>query len=229
MLRTNAAGVALIKRWEGLKDGDPDTPGLDPYLCPAGYWTIGYGRVVRDRNGNMLRGAANRRLAYSIYPDGITLAEAEQFLQEDLRTYEDAVHRFVRVPLNINQFSALVSLVYNIGPGAFHTSTLLRLLNAGDYAGAREQFHVWRMGTVNGVRQILPGLVKRRAEEAELFAEPVPGIGVRNAVSIDDYVANFERKEIEPDSGAVAGRNTLLGRISSLFKRSPATTTNEGP
>jgi hypothetical protein len=95
----------------------------------------------------------------------ITQERAEELLRLDLRRFEDAVRMQVAVELTQNQFDALVSLVYNIGEGAFSKSTLLRKLNAGDYAGAQAQFAVWRKAG----GKVMPGLVNRRAQEAALF------------------------------------------------------------
>ncbi|WP_230951259.1 lysozyme, partial [Xylella fastidiosa] len=79
--------------------------------------------------------------------------------------FEPAVRRYVRVPLKQQQFDALVSLSFNIGAGAFHRSTLLKRLNAGDVAGALEQFHVWKWAGGS----IQSGLIIRRAAERALF------------------------------------------------------------
>ena len=84
-----------------------------------------------------------------------------------------AVAKAVTVPLNQNQYDALTSLAYNIGTGAFQRSTLLRRLNAGDHAGAAEQFGVWvRSGGADS-----PGLIARRAAERRLFEFPVGTAG----------------------------------------------------
>ena len=85
-------------------------------------------------------------------------------MQRDLVQYEDAVKRAVRVPVNENQFAALVSFTYNIGAGSLSRSTLLRKLNDGDYAGAADEFPRWNKA---GGR-VLNGLVRRRAAEREL-------------------------------------------------------------
>ncbi len=86
-------------------------------------------------------------------------------LAQDLKKFESAVNTAVKVPINQNQFDALVSLTYNIGIGAFKDSTLLKKLNVKDYKGAAEQFPRWNRG---GGR-VLNGLVKRRKIEMELF------------------------------------------------------------
>jgi len=86
-------------------------------------------------------------------------------MQNDLKKFERTVNEAVTVPLNQNQFDALVSLTYNIGSGAFEKSTLVKKLNTGDYTGAANQYDVW----VNAGGKRLQGLVNRRAKEKELF------------------------------------------------------------
>jgi GH24 family phage-related lysozyme (muramidase) len=88
--------------------------------------------------------------------------------EEDLKVFESAVRRLVTVPLNQNQFDALVSFVFNVGEGAFKDSTLLRLLNSGNYKAASAQFGKW----VYAGKQVLPGLVARRESEYQLFVKP---------------------------------------------------------
>jgi lysozyme len=141
--RINSQGLDIIKRFEGLK--------LRAYRCPAGVWTIGYGST-RD-----------------VHPGAvIAVSEAVERLGDDLKGAASAVERLVRVPLNDNEFGALVSIVFNIGAGAFEHSTLLRKLNSGDRAGAANEFKRWNRG---GGR-VLAGLVRRRAAENALFRDP---------------------------------------------------------
>ena len=123
------------------------------YLCPAGVWTIGYGTTVYPGGARVTQG------------DTCTEGQAQAWLQNDLAGAGAAVAREVKVDLTQNQFDALTSFVYNLGAGALQSSTLLRLLNEGDYAGAVAQFQFW----VHGGGRVLPGLVTRRAAEAELF------------------------------------------------------------
>lgn len=167
----NQATVDLVKYFEGLGDGDKDKPGLQPYICPAGYWTIGYGRVVRGANGHMFKGEVDRKAANAVYPDGINEAQASAFLAEDLAGVGGQVSAKVKTPLTDNQFGACVAFVYNIGIGAFASSTLLKKLNAGDYAGAADQFLVWNKATDphTGQKVALAGLTKRRTAERTLF------------------------------------------------------------
>lgn len=138
--RTNDAGVTLIKTYEGLH--------LTPYLCPARIWTIGYGHTRTVRAG------------LKIAPD-----QADQLLDDDLRLVERAVQRLVTVPLNDNQYAALVSFVFNVGIGNFEQSTLLRLLNRGWYEQVPAQLMRWNRA--NG--EALGGLSRRRAAEGRLW------------------------------------------------------------
>ena len=143
-MKTNQAGIDLIKRFEGVK--------LRAYRCPAGVLTVGVGSTKGVREGMV-----------------ITQAEADERLRDDLGDAEAAVERLVNVPLNPNEHAAIVSLVFNIGSGAFSHSALLRLLNGGDRAGAARQFKRWNRGG----GKVLNGLMKRRAAETALFLKSV--------------------------------------------------------
>lgn len=140
MMQISKAGLDLIKQFEGLY--------LNAYRCPAGVPTIGYGHTAGVAMGQT-----------------ITQQQADDYLRRDVRQLERAVARLVTVPLTQGQFDALVSFAFNLGEGALAQSTLLRLLNAGDYAGAAAQFDRWNKA---GGR-VLPGLVRRRAAERALF------------------------------------------------------------
>lgn len=133
--------IDKIKEHEGLR--------LQAYLpTPNDVWTIGYGHT----------GSAHKGMV-------ITEERAEALLRQDIAWVEDAINKNVVVPLTQNQYDALASLVYNIGAGAFAKSTLLRMLNMGDYAGAAEQFLRWNKQK----GKVLNGLTRRRQEERELF------------------------------------------------------------
>jgi lysozyme len=145
LLVTGERGLALIKASEGLElEAYPD-PGNKVTGEP---WTIGYGHTRSVRRG-----------------DTCTEEQATEWLREDLKSAEDAIKHLVDVMLTQNQFDALASFVFNIGASAFGSSTLLRLLNKWDYAGAAEQFKRWNRGADGP----LPGLVIRRAAERDLF------------------------------------------------------------
>ena len=117
-MRCNSQGVAIIKKFEGLK--------LQPYLCPAGIPTVGYGSTKAGKLGR-----------------AITSEEADKFLTEDIETIEKQMTPLIRVEVTDNEWSALVSLVFNIGAGNFSNSTLLKLLNNDDRHGAALQFSRW--------------------------------------------------------------------------------------
>lgn len=164
MRKINEAGVKLVKSFEGVEDGDPTTVNLDPYLCPAGVWTIGWGHAI-IYNSKLLRGKSNKKLAYSLYPGGITFEEADVLLTNDLTSFSINVEKLLKVEVSDNQFAALTSFAYNVGIGNLKASTLLRKLNNSDIQGAADEFPKWRRA--NGV--ILNGLVRRRAAERALF------------------------------------------------------------
>lgn len=144
MFVMNTAGLDIIKKFEGFYP--------ERYLCPAGRWTQGYGHTK-----GITRTSPR-----------IDQATADQWLREDVAAAEMAVMRLTAVPLTSNQYSALVSLVFNIGSGNFQSSTLRMRLNRGDYIGASEQFGRWVFA--RGVK--LAGLVARRAQERQLFDTP---------------------------------------------------------
>lgn len=143
-LEISLAGLSLIKRVEGFSS--------TVYSDSVGYPTIGYGHKLT---------AVERAQGLSY----VTEAQAAQLLAGDVADAEIAVNRLVKVALSQNQFDALVSFVYNVGAGAFSRSTMLRRLNAGDYAGAAAQFSVW----VYAGGQRVAGLVNRRTAEAKFF------------------------------------------------------------
>jgi lysozyme len=161
--------IEMIKSFEGVPDGDPTTVNLDAYLDPVGIWTIGWGHAIPAPSGGWLRGPENKATARSLYPGGITLAQADALLRGDLVDSCRDVLRLVKVDLNDGEFGALVSFTFNLGAGSLGQSTLLRLLNAGDRAGAADQFLVWNKGRVNGVLQPMKGLTRRRTAERALF------------------------------------------------------------
>ena len=161
-------GIDFIKSFEGIRDGDTSTPKLDPYLDLVGVWTIGYGHAISD-GGKFLRGTPGKIRAKELYPDGITLQQAEDLLNGQLVNYCRDVQAAVRVELNDDQFSALVSFAYNVGVGSLKNSSLLRKLNEGDYIGAAREFVKWDKGTILGKKVSIPGLTRRRKSEAAMF------------------------------------------------------------
>lgn len=161
-MKTNQEGVNIVKHFEGLHDGDLKMIGLQPKMCPAGIWTEGYGRAMRDDKGNFIKGIENKKLAYS----RITIRteeQAEKALKEDLAIREQIVMQKIKVPINQNQFSALVSYVYNTGG----SSTLYKLING---KAKENDIRTWiQEHYITGGGRILNGLILRRKAEANLF------------------------------------------------------------
>lgn len=142
-MRINDAGRKIVM--------DAETCRLEAYVCPAGKLTIGYGHT-----GDVKPGAQ------------ITQHQADVVLEYDLDKFEQAVTKLAP-RANGNEFSALVSLAFNIGVDALAKSTLLRLVNAGAPRAAAAEFAKW----IHAGGKVLPGLVKRRAAEAALFLSAV--------------------------------------------------------
>src|SRR5688572_9773049 len=115
MREINAAGLRIVKEFEGITDGDPTTVNLDPYLDPVGIWTIGWGHAIRDTDDKFLRGLAKRKRARELFPDGITIQQAETLLRADLLDAAKDVDSLCKVLLTEHQFSALVSFEFNLG------------------------------------------------------------------------------------------------------------------
>jgi lysozyme len=155
---TNDAGLKIIKEHEGdPKSHPPRGPYLTTYVCPAGKLTIGWGHTGPD----VLQGKT------------IKATEAETLLKQDLFKFENGIRKLVNVPVSSDQFSALVSFTFNVGLANLEQSTLLNgKLNQGDYSGAADEFSKWIYATVQGTKQVLNGLKKRRERERELFLTP---------------------------------------------------------
>lgn len=156
--------IDLVRKYEGIPDGNPATANIDPYLDPVGIWTIGWGHAIRYQ-GRFLRGEADRPQAEALYPGGITMEQAVAMLHGDLIDAGRDVLSVVVVPLNDNEFGSLTSFAFNLGIGNLRSSTLLRKLNADDRVGAADQFTRWVRA---GGKELL-GLVKRREAERSLF------------------------------------------------------------
>jgi len=133
-------GVKLIQDWEGYRS--------KAYVCSAGVWTIGWGHTATARRGMR-----------------IDKSEGQRLFNKDIQVYVNAVNRLVSVPLNQNQFDALVSFCFNLGAGALSNSSLLRELNKGNYKSAANWFERY----VYGGGRKLEGLIRRRKAERKLF------------------------------------------------------------
>ena len=140
-MRTSEAGVNLIKSFEGCR--------TVAYQDVVGVWTIGYGHTIDVKEGMT-----------------ITQHQCDVMLEVDIETYENYVNENVVVTLTQNQFDALVSWVYNLGPTNLRKSTMLKVLNAGKYEEVPYQMKRWNKAG----GKVLRGLVIRREAEAELFS-----------------------------------------------------------
>lgn len=154
-MKVGQAGKQLFKEWEGLR--------THVYLDSGGEPTIGIGHLLtRDERASgkiWINGQPVR------YANGLTEQQCWDLLDQDLDIAEAAVNDRVIVPLTQNQFDALVSFVFNVGTGAFKNSTLLRMLNEGQYDQVPNQMRRWnRSGN-----RVVNGLVNRREKEIKLW------------------------------------------------------------
>lgn len=136
----NKTGLELIKSFEGLR--------LKAYKNKGDVWTIGWGTTLNVHEG-----------------DVITQMQAESFLNRDILDFEKKIRALLTVSVNQNQSAALISFAYNVGVGNLTKSTLLKLVNQGRFEDAAAQFDKW----VNANGKPLPGLIKRRQAEKQLF------------------------------------------------------------
>ena len=139
-MKTSMEGLALIKKFEGCE--------LEAYQCSAGVWTIGYGHTKEVQKGDVW-----------------SQSHAEHMLEVELHEYESYINEYVTVALSQNQFDALVSWVYNLGPANLKASTMLKVLNSGKYEDVPAQIKRWNKAG----GKVLEGLIRRREAEACLF------------------------------------------------------------
>ena len=145
-MKISSRGLELIKDFEGFSSS--------AYLCLAKIPTIGYGNTFYENGTKVKLG------------DQISKTDALKLLEVVAnRDFADKIFPSIKVKVTQSQFDAMVSLAYNIGTGAFLKSTLLKKVNAGDFAGASEEFLRWNK---SGGKEVL-GLTKRREREKQLF------------------------------------------------------------
>jgi lysozyme len=155
-MKTSQIGIDLIKHFEGLHDGDLKTIGIQYKKGPAGIWTLGYGRAMRDSKGNFLKGSKMPNYV-------ISESEAEQYLKQDLIVFENIVMRKIKILIKQNQFDALVSHTYNTGG----SDTLFKLINK---KAPDDQIKKWlETKYITGGGKSLNGLIERRKAESKLF------------------------------------------------------------
>jgi lysozyme len=156
-MRASQAGIDLIKAYEQFRGKLYDNDGT------AGNTTIGWGHLLHP-------GRINHSSSEERFKNGITKIEAENLLRGDLATMEGEVNSSVHVPVTQGQFDALVSLAFNVHPGEFKRSRLIKMLNRGDYIGALKQFGDWvKVKVRSGKYETSRGLEERRHDEEEMF------------------------------------------------------------
>ena len=149
--RVPKTAIELAKRFEGFHRVPKADPGrAHPYICPAGYWTIGYGHLCDPKH------------------PPITETEAEVYLAGDLRTALSATLRYCPVLATEpeGRLAAIVDFTFNLGAGRLQTSTLRRRINQRDWVAVAQELRRW----VYGGGKVLPGLVIRRDAELRLLA-----------------------------------------------------------
>jgi lysozyme len=149
-MKVSAKCLQMVKHHEGVR--------FKPYRCPAGLWTVGVGHVIGD--GKTLPPEWNRSFSTD---------EVNSLLAADLRRFERGVLRLCPVSLTQGQFDALVSFSFNLGLGSLQRSTLRMKTNRGEKENAAREFRKWSKVRVAGVLKTLPGLVRRRRDEALLY------------------------------------------------------------
>jgi lysozyme len=152
-MKTSNDGLELIAKWEGCI--------LKPYKDIAGLRTIGIGHLIKPGE---------------VFPDGITITRerALEILSQDVALCETAIKKNIKVPLNQNQFDALVSFGFNCGVGVYSNSGVATAVNSGNFAGVPVALEAWSKAKINGVSQTVPGLLARRKHEAQVFMTPDP-------------------------------------------------------
>jgi len=154
-MKTSAIGISLIKHFEGLHDGNLKEIGLQPKKCPAGIWTEGYGRVMRDSKGNFLKGVKMPKATIH------TELEAQKALKEDLQVFETIVMRKITRKLKQNEFDALVCFTYNTGG----STTLFSMVNSNNILLK----DWWVSHYITGGGKVLNGLIARRKSEVKIY------------------------------------------------------------
>ena len=200
-------GLNLIKKFEGLHRVQDDGM-ISSYRCPANRWTIGFGSCKGVRSGMK-----------------ITVKEAEDLLIKDIEDHGKAVKRHVNVPLTQFQYDALTSFVFNLGEGAFKSSTLLKKLNKGLYDEVPEQLNRWNKARVDGKLVPLNGLTRRRAAEGALFSSDAGLPSDEGGSEMPQKVSAAAPKSLAKSktmagagiAGAATAMNEISGQLQGLL------------
>ena len=158
-MQVGQSGKKLFQEWEGLE--------LNEYLDSGGAPTIGVGHLMTRSERMSGKIIINGKSV--VYRKGLTVQQCWDLLDQDLDSAEASVNSMVKVPLNQNQFDALVSFVFNVGNNAFRDSTLLKMLNAGHFDQVPTQLRRW----IRDNGKIVKGLINRREKEISLWNTPI--------------------------------------------------------
>jgi lysozyme len=203
--------VELVKKFEGLHKLKDDGM-VHAYRCPAGKWTCGFGATKGVRSGVKW-----------------TKEYSEMRLIEDLEEHGKIVKKYVNVPLTQSQYDSLTSFVFNLGGGAFRTSTLLKRLNSGKYDECPEQIMRWNKARVDGKLTPLRGLTRRRTAEAAIFSRdaqlPSDEGGPQMLRNLPQKLLNrllSQRQWLGAGiAGAATAMNEVAGQIQGLVAYAP--------
>lgn len=196
----NPRALEILKRSEGLV--------LMAYFCPAGIPTAGWGHTGPDVTADDVR--AKRKY---------TMEQAEKWLADDLRKFEEGVIACCQIVPNDNQLGAMTCLAYNIGLAAFRKSSVLKAHNEAEFPAAARAFGLWNKATVGGRKVVLPGLVSRRAAEAALYAEPdswdAGDYGIPQAIEAEKPMS--ESRTVQ--AGTLAAAAPALGMMAEAARQ----------
>ena len=203
--------IELVKKFEGLHKVKDDGM-VHAYRCPAGKWTCGFGATRGVRSGVTW-----------------TKEYSEMRLIEDLEEHGKIVKKSVNVPLTQSQYDALTSFVFNLGGGAFRSSTLLKKLNKGMYDDCPEQIMRWNKAKVDGKLTPLRGLTRRRTAEAAIFSrdaqlpsdEGGPQMPQKVTAEAPKSLAKSKTMAGAGIAGAATAMNEVAGQIQGLVAYAP--------
>jgi lysozyme len=173
-MKITQAGIDLIRRFEGFRG--------TAYRCPSGVWTIGYGHTSNAGAPKVMQGMT------------MTEADAGKTLASDIQSFASGVRSSLQRRVSDDQFSALVSFAFNVGLDGFRSSSVKKAVDSGDFDAVPRRLGLW----VKGGGRILPGLIKRRAAEAELF------------MSAGNGAASPDAEHAEPAGAKPALRSTTI-------------------
>lgn len=213
-MKTSPKGIKLIKEFEGCV--------LKAYLCPAGVWTIGYGST----GPHVVPGLV------------ISKEVAEKMLIKDLDRFEKAVTKAVGnlTPMQ-EEFDAMVSLAFNVGIANFSKSSVIKQYKLGNKAKAASAFLMWNKARVGGKLTVLPGLVRRRGAEKELFLSGTPTFtqprpqdahGVLFATVPETSVVPEAPKPLSRSKEVIIGGGLSLGGVADFVGKLTTEDLKEG-